>query len=141
MPVLSLVVMADDITRGAARRQHRGLLLRGGLSRFVLARTLVGRFFGRDAVVALEPAAEINIGAPPRAERLMPRHRWLAADRAAALTGRQSGHWIARHGSDIGSARRDVKSRRVAARLGGNRDMAAEAGFEYAQPRRGRAPP
>src|SRR6266545_5452279 len=99
MPVLSLAVIADDITCGGARRQHRGLPLRGGLSRLALARTFVPRFFGRDAVNALKPAPEIDIGAARRAEGLMLRLRQLAADRAAAPAGRQWGDGIVCHGS------------------------------------------
>src|SRR5207248_10515159 len=44
----------------------------------------VRRLFCRDAVIALEPAAEIDIGAAAGTERLMAHHGRLAADRAAA---------------------------------------------------------
>src|SRR5215831_1876742 len=61
----------------------------GGQSPFIgtstlLAGVLLGRFFGRDPVVALEPAAEIDPGAANRAEWPMLRRRRLAADRARA---------------------------------------------------------
>ena len=44
----------------------------------------VRRLFARDAVIAFEPAAEIDLGATGRAKWPMPRGRGLAADRTRA---------------------------------------------------------
>src|SRR5215472_6938130 len=57
---------------------------------------ILGRLFGRDAVVALEPAAEIELRATRRAEWPILRQRRLAAYRATAgctlLHVRNRGH-------------------------------------------------
>src|SRR5438477_2470824 len=101
-----------------------------------LPRWIVGRLLGFDPVVALEPTAQIDIGAPPRAERLMPRSSRLAADWTAARPGGERRDGILRHSSDIGSPRHDVKSGVLAVWFGGNENLPPQAGFEGSQPGR-----
>src|SRR5205823_7894699 len=93
-----------------------------------LARRIVGRLLGLDRVIALEPAAEIDIGAAGRAERLMPRRGRLAADRRAARPGGERRDGILRHAFDIGSPQHDVKSGAVAVWFGLNDNLPPKAG-------------
>ena len=49
-----------------------------------LLAAFVGRLIGRNAVITLEPAAEIDLRAARRTERAVRQRRRFAADRAAA---------------------------------------------------------
>ena len=63
----------------------------------------------------------------------MPRHRGLAADRAAARAGGERRHGILGHPFDIVLSRHDVKIVARAARFDGNENLPPEAGFERPQ--------
>src|SRR5215472_14070255 len=67
-----------------------------GRSTALSAVAILGRLFGRDAIVALEPAAEIELRAAQRTEWPILWQRGLAANRATAgdklLHGRNRGH-------------------------------------------------
>src|SRR4051794_24954215 len=98
MKLHSIAVIRDHITRNGLGSQHGSDTDLFGLA-LGLARRILGRLLGLDPVIPLEPAAEIDVGAAPRAEGLMPRHGELAADRAAARAGGERRHGILRHGS------------------------------------------
>src|SRR5947208_10712387 len=132
MKLHSIAVIGDHITRNAHGSQHGSDADLFGLA-LGLARRVLGRLLGLDPVIALEPAAEIDIGAASRAEGLMPRHGELAADRAAARAGGERRDGILRHGSDIVSSRHDVKSGALAVWFDGNENLPPEPGFEFAQ--------
>ena len=132
MKLPPFAVIGDDITRYGVGRQHGRDAALVGLA-LGLARRVVGRLFGFDPVIALEPAAEIDIGAAGRAERLMPRRGRLAADRTAARPGGERRDRILRHAFDIGSPRHDVKSGAFAVWFGLNENLPPEAGLERPQ--------
>src|SRR5262245_48270227 len=73
----------------------------GGRVLSVFSGAVLGRLIAGDAVVAAEPAAEIDRRAAGRAKRLVRRHGRLAADRAAARPYRDRSDGIISHRAAI----------------------------------------